>query len=378
MDFSYREEQQSLRELAAQILGDRVTDSFRREFARSGECYDRTLWKTLAEAGLLGVAIAEAHGGAGLGLTEICLVLEEQGRTLAPVPLLATLVLGAMPVQEFGSAVQRAALLPRVASGEILLTAALEETAGGDPLLPTVKATANADGWRLRGVKACVPYGAQAHAILVSARTGRRSVGVFLVDPQAKGVRIEAQATTSGEPQAQVKFSNVQLSAADVLGDPANGADIVRWMIERGHAALAAEQVGLMAEALRRTATYTRERVQFGHPTGSFQAVQHRLADGFIDVEALRSVYLRAVWALESGIPATAEVAAAKWWAARGGHRVTHTAQHLHGGVGSDVDYPIHAFFLRAKQIELALGGAAPMLARIGEQLASGAVPPMT
>ena len=191
-------------------------------------------------------------------------------------------------------------------------------------------------------------------------------------------MRIESQRTTSGEPQAQVTLTNVRVSAADVLGDALAGGAMVRWIVERGQAALAAQQLGLVAEALRRTAAYTAERVQFGRPTGSFQSVQHRLADGYIDVEALRSVYLRAVWALENDIPATAEVATAKWWAACGGHRVTHTAQHLHGGLGADIDYPIHAFFLRAKQIELALGGATPMLAKIGEQLASGAVRAMT
>lgn len=378
MDFSYSEEQKSLRRLTAQIFDDRVTDEFRREFSRSGAPFDRALWQTLAEAGVLGTAIAEEHGGTGLGFTEICLALEEQGRTLAPVPLLATLVLGALPVQKFGTPAQRAAWLPRVASGEVLLTAALEETGSGDPLVPALKATATGDGWRLRGVKGCVPFGAQAHAILVTARTGRKSVGVFIADPRAKGVRVEAQATTSGEPQAQVTFTNALVSAADALGDPLQGEAIVHWMVERAHVALAAQQVGLAAEALRRTTAYTAGRVQFGRPTGSFQAVQHRLADAFIDVEALRSVYLRALWALENDVPAAAEVAAAKWWAARAGHRVTHSAQHLHGGLGADIDYPIHAYFLHARQIELALGGATPMLAKIGAQLAAGAVSPLT
>ncbi|AMN45552.1 acyl-CoA dehydrogenase [Steroidobacter denitrificans] len=378
MNFSYREDQQDLRRLTAQIFDDRLTDDFRRDFSRSGEPYDRSLWRTLAQAGLLGTAIAEAQGGSGLGLTELCLLLEEQGRTLAPVPLLATLVLGALPIQKFGSAAQQTALLPGVASGDLLLTAALEEIGGGDPSRPAVKATASAEGWRLRGVKSCVPYGAQAQAILVTARIGRKSTGVFLIDPQAKGVRIQPQATTSGEPQALVTLSNVRVPAADVLGDIQAGESIVDWIVERGQTALAAQQLGLMAEALRRTATYTGERVQFGRPIGSFQGVQHRLADAYIDVEALRSVYLRAVWALENDLPASAEVAVVKWWAARGGHRVTHTAQHLHGGLGADVDYPIHAFFLHAKQIELALGAAAPMLAKIGTQLASGAVRPLT
>ncbi|MGD9598198.1 MAG: acyl-CoA dehydrogenase family protein [Steroidobacteraceae bacterium] len=378
MDFSYSEEQQGLRQLTAQMFDDRVTDEFRRDFSRSGELFDRVLWQALADAGVLGTAIAEEHGGSGLGFTEICLALEEQGRVLAPVPLLATLVLGALPVQKFGTPAQRAAWLPRVASGEALLTAALEEAGSGDPLVPAVKATAAGHGWRLLGVKGCVPYGAQADAILVTARTGRKCVRVFIVDPHAKGITVEARSTTSGEPQAQVTFTNAMVSAADELGVPPQGEGIVQWMVERGHLALAAQQVGLTAEALRRTTAYAAGRVQFGRPTGSFQAVQHRLADAFIDVEALRSVYLRALWALESEVPAAADVAVAKWWAARAGHRVTHSAQHLHGGLGADIDFPIHAYLLHARQIEQSLGGATPMLARIGAQIAAGAVSPLT
>lgn len=378
MDFSYSEDQQSLRELAARILDDRVTDQFRREFARSGKSHDEQLWNTLAEQGLLGIAIASEYGGSGLGLSELCLLLEEQGRTLAPVPLLPTLVLGALPIQQFGTPAQRNALLWRIASGELLLSAAIEETAGGDPMCPTVMATPDEQGWRLDGLKSCVPYGAQAQLLLVTARSDEQGPGVFLVDARADGVAIEAQATSSGEPQAQIELKNVLIGPEGMLGEAHEGAAIIRWIVERGQLALAAQQVGLTAEALRRTAAYVAERVQFGRPTGSFQSVQHRLADSQIEVEALRSVYLRASWALENGIPASATVAAAKWWTARGGHRVTHTAQHLHGGMGSDIDYPIHAFFLHARRIGLALGGTTPMLAKIGTEIARGALPPLT
>lgn len=378
MDFSYSEDQQSLRELAARILDDRVTDQFRREFARFGKPYDEQLWGTLAAQGLLGIAIAAEYGGSGLGLSELCLLLEEQGRTLAPVPLLSTLVLGALPIQRFGTPAQRDALLWRIASGELLLSTAIDEAAGGDPMYPTVVATPDGVGWRLDGLKSCVPYGAQAQLILVSARSGEDGLGVFLVDALADGVGIAAQATSSGEPQAQIELKHVLVGPENVLGDAREGADVIRWIVERGQLALAAQQVGLTAEALRRTAAYTAERVQFGRPTGSFQSVQHRLADAQIEVEALRSVYLRALWALENDVPASAMVAAAKWWAARGGHRVTHTAQHLHGGMGSDIDYPIHAFFLHARRIGLALGGTAPMLAKIGREIARGAVSSLT
>jgi alkylation response protein AidB-like acyl-CoA dehydrogenase len=152
----------------------------------------------------------------------------------------------------------------------------------------------------------------------------------------------------------------------------------VRWTIERARVALAALQLGVVGEALRRAAAYVSEREQFGRPIGTFQAVQHRLADCYIDIEALRSTYLRAVWALAQGLSVSAEVLAVKWWTAQAGHRVTHAVQHVHGGLGADIEYPVHAFFLHAKQLEIALGGATQTLAAIGRELARGTVQPFT
>jgi alkylation response protein AidB-like acyl-CoA dehydrogenase len=148
----------------------------------------------------------------------------------------------------------------------------------------------------------------------------------------------------------------------------------VAWMLDRARVGICALQLGVAQESLRRAVAYTGERQQFGRPIGSFQAVQHRLADCYIDVEALRSTYLRAVWALDEGTAASAEVLAAKWWAAQCGHRVSHAVQHLHGGLGADIEYPLHAFFLRAKELELSLGGALPSLAALGRQLRAGTV----
>ncbi len=371
MDFSYSEEQRALRELAARVLGARFTDGFRKAFARSAAPYDKTLWAQLAEVGLLGTAIAGEHGGSGLALTELGLLLEEEGRTLAAVPLFATLVLGALPLQRFGTAGQQA-LLGQVAAGEIILTAALEEPGGGDPECPATIAAATAEGWRLSGLKCCVPYGAQANRVLVAAQTDA-GARLFLLDPKTAGVHVEPQGSTSGEPQAQLTFADVRLNDAHALMDGPEGSAL-RWTLEHAQVALAAQQLGVVSEALRRAVAYVSERRQFGRPIGSFQAVQHRLADAYIDVEALRSTYLRAAWALDSGASAAAEVSAAKWWAARAGHRVTHTAQHLHGGLGADIEYPVHAFLLRARQLGLALGGGGRMLAAIGARLAVGGV----
>ena len=373
MEFSYSDEQLALRELAARVFAARSSDEQRKQLVRSGKPFDAALWGDLAAAGLLGTAVA-APTGAGLGLTELCLLLEEQGRTLAAVPLLATLVLGALPLTRFGNEAQRAHLQQLVAGG-LLVSAALEERPGGDPLQPETLAIADGEGWCLRGEKTCVPYGAQAQLLLVpaSSLSGAR---MFLIEAGTAGVAVEPCASSSGEPQVRITLRDAKLPAQAALGQVAD--EVIRWTLERAWVAYAALQLGLLTEALRRAAAYVSERQQFGRPIGSFQAVQHRLADCYIDLEALRSAYLRAVWALDADVATTAEVLAAKWWAARAGHRVSHAVQHVHGGLGADVEYPIHAFFLHATQYALALGGSEPLLARIGAELAAGRVPGFT
>jgi len=373
MEFSYSDEQRALRELAARIFDARCSDEQRKRFARSGQAFDAALWRALATAGLLGTAIA-APTGAGLGLTELCILLEEQGRTLARAPLLATLVLGALPLTRFGSDAQRAHL-KKVVAGELLVSAALEERSGAEPLQPGTRASAEGNGWRLRGESTCVPYGVEAQLLLLPAASAS-GVRMFLIETGADGVAVEPCASSSGEPQARITLRDARLPPQAALGEVAD--DVVRWTLERAWVAYAALQLGVLTEALRRAAAYVSERQQFGRPVGSFQAVRHRLADCYIDLEALRSVYLRAVWALDAGVASSAEVQAAKWWAARAGHRVSHAVQHVHGGLGADIEYPIHAFFLHATQYGLALGGSEPLLARIGAELAAGRVPGFT
>ncbi|AGH50899.1 acyl-CoA dehydrogenase domain-containing protein [Sphingomonas sp. MM-1] len=370
MDFALSDDQKSLRDLAARIFADHCTDESLRALAKSGTGDDPALWRALAEAGLLGIGIPEAHGGLGFGMAELGLLLEAQGRRLAPVPILASLVMGALPVAAFGSAAQQA-ILPRVAAGEAILTAALEEAGNPDPIRPMLRARQSGDGWVLDGVKTAVPYGAQAERIVVPAM-GEAGVLVFLVDPRGAGVAVADQQGTDGAPQAEIRFDAAPVGPADMLGKAGDGDAIARWIVDRARAGLAHLQVGICAEALRRTAAYSSERIQFDRPLGSMQAVQHRVADGFIDVEAMRSTAMRAAWLLDEGITSPAEIETAKYWAAIGGHRVAHSAQHLHGGIGADTDYPIHRYFLAAKRVEVALGGAQPMLAAIGRAIAAG------
>ncbi len=376
MDFSYSETQQEVQNLARKILEDLVTNDRLKEVEATDEVFDRALWKELAKANMLGLGVAEAYGGSGMDYQTVCILLEEIGRTVAPVPALATLVLGALPIERFGSGEQKQRLLPGVASGDVILTAALQEAQNDDALRPTATARSDGDGFALEGAKICVPAAHLAARILVPARLSDQQVGLFLVDPSARGVDLERQHTTNREAHFQLELDGVAVPAADVLGDPAGGADALRWLVDRATVAYCAVQLGVSERALRMTADYTTSRMQFDRPVGSFQAVHMRAGDAYIDVEAMRLTFWEAAWRLSEDLPATDHVEVAKYWAAEGGQKVGYATQHLHGGIGIDVDYPLHRYYLWAKQIELSLGSAPVQLTRIGERMAREPVAP--
>lgn len=372
MDFTISEDQTAIRDLAAQIFGDQASDEHLLNFSRTGEAYDEALWATLAEQGLLGIAAPESAGGSNLGLTELCLVLEEQGRRAAPVPLHASLVMGALPIAEFGSEEQQARWLEPMVAGTAKLSAAIAELGMNIAVATGVSATADGDGWVLTGEKAVVPDGAVANAILVPATDSEGNESVFIVDTSTAGVSVQGiDIGLSGTRAAQLILDKVSLGADAVLGKPGQGGEILIWIEERANIGHCALQVGVTEAAMHRTAEYLGERQQFGVPLGSFQALAMRMADSYIDVEAIRSTYWLAVWRLSEGLDARAEVRAAKWWACDAAHRVVCTAQHLHGGIGADVEYPIHRFFLLAKQISYSLGNATTQLEKLGQLLAA-------
>ncbi len=364
MDLSLTADQEALRSLARQVLTDHATPERLREVEASDERMDRRLWAALAQAGLLGVAIPEEYGGSGLGLVELYALLEEVGRTVAPVPVYPTLLLGALPVAKFGTPAQREALLPGVARGELVLSGALAEPRNPDPLRPSTRATAAGDGWRLDGVKLGVAAARDAAAIVVPAAVDG-STALFLVDPTGTGVSLEAQEVTNRELQFLMTLSD---APAEQLS---GGADALRWLVRRASVGLCAMQVGVTERALRMTGEYVSTREQFGRPLSAFQAVSQRAADAYIDVEAIRLTTQAAIWQLAEGLDADASIAVAKYWAAEGGQRVVHAAQHLHGGVGVDVSYPLHRYFLWAKQLELSLGGGTEQLLRLGQMIAT-------
>jgi len=370
MDFSLTDEQRALADLAAQILTDTCALERLKAVERSDERYDRELWAALAKAGLLGAALPESVGGSGGGFVEICLLLEQQGKRVAMLPLVSTIVSAAMPLARFGSAEQQQRYLPGVVRGDTLLSAALTEL-GTDAHAPTTTATPDGTGWHLSGVKVAVPMAHRAAAVLVPARLPDGRVGIFLVDPQAPGVSLAQQETTNWEAHSHMELAQVLVATDALLGSIAQGAEILEWILNRTTVGLCAIAAGACQEAVRLTAEYASNRKQFDKPIAMFQAVGQRMADSFIDNEAVGLTMWQAATRLNDDMPSAKEIATAKYWAAEGGSRIGHAALHIHGGISIDVDYPIHRYFLWVKQIENTLGAATPQLARLGALLAA-------
>jgi alkylation response protein AidB-like acyl-CoA dehydrogenase len=374
MDFEFTEEQLAVSEAARTIFQGMAGTDRVAQVESTPDRVDDALWSELAKANLLGLAIPESHGGSGLGLIELALVLEQQGRAVAPVPLWATLVLGALPIARFGTPQQQARWLPGVAAGEVRLSAALNEVAASARNHPTVHAQRDGEGWRLHGTAFAVPQAHVAARVLVPAAADGfldGAVVVALVDPNAPGVTLERAITTDHQIHPHVHLDGTVIGPADVLAGPDDGASVVPWMLDRARTGLCAIQLGVTEEAVRRAAEYLNQRHQFGRPLSSFQGTMLRAADAYIDTEAIRVTTWQAAWRIDAKLPATEAVAVAHWWASEAGQSVVHATQHLHGGLGADISYPIHRYFLWGKQIELMLQGPNAELARLGAMLAT-------
>ncbi len=369
MDFSYSEEQEALREVARKIFVDLATHERIGEIEAGDEYFDRALWAELAKANLLGASLPEAVGGSGYGFFELCLLLQEQGRCVAPVPLYGTL-LAADALARFGSAEQQQRWLPGVVSGDRVLAQAVQDDGGLDPSRPLAQARPDGAGWRLEGTKVLVSGAGLAERLLVTARTPD-GTGAFLVDPAAPGVSLSRQLGTSREPVWWVALDGAGVAAADAL--PAADA---AWIADRAVTGLCAIQLGVSERALEMTAEYGRTREQFDRPIGSFQAFHQRAGDAFMNLEVMRLVLWQAASRLSRGVDVEQSVDVAKFWACEAGQFVGYAAQHLHGGIGMDVDYPLHRYYMWAKQLELSLGSANRALARIGAAEAARAVTP--
>ncbi len=371
MDFTLDDVQEDVRKLARTLFDDMAIPARITEVEATEDGIDRDLWAELARAQLLGIAFPEDVGGSGHGILELGILLSEMGRRVAPVPLLSTIGLAGLPIAALGTQEQRKRFLVPVLDGTSLLTAALQESARHDPLDVQTTATRDGSSWRLDGLKVSVPHAPLADLILVSARTGSDSVGLFALDPSASGVTIEPARSTHREVQGHVRLEGAVVSEDDVIGPPDAGMDTLLFTHRHALACMCATAVGVFEEAIRITADYISTRQQFGKPLATFQGATLRAADAYIDAEATNVTTWSAIWKLANDASDVDEaLAIAKYWVADGGQRVVHACQHLHGGMGVDTDYPIHRYFLWAKELELALGGATPQLLRIGEKVA--------
>jgi len=368
MDFTISEEVRSAQQLAQQILGDYTSVEKLKIIEKQEERFDTGLWQALADAGLLGLDISENHGGTELGFFSLTTLCEEVGRTVAPVPVIPVLVSAAGTLRRFGGDAQKDQWLTGIASGATLISAALGEYNNDDPTAPECTAQKKEGGYSISGTKICVSLARSAARILLPARMGEELV-VALVDPRAAGVTLNAQIVTTGETQYELVMNKVQVPAADIVAVGGEALAAMQWAHQATRTALAAMALGVCDKMMRITGQYTSERQQFGRAIATFQAVSHRVADCYIDVECLRLVTQQAAALIDQGRPAEDAVLMAKIWCGNVTHRVSQASQHCHGGTGVDRDYPLFRYCELARQIELTAGSSAQLTGELGQAI---------
>jgi alkylation response protein AidB-like acyl-CoA dehydrogenase len=370
------EEQSMLRDSARGLISDKAPVSHLRQLrdAKDATGFSRELWRAFAEMGFAGLLVPENFGGSGLGCVEAGVVMEEIGRTLMPSPYLATAVLAASALSRGGSAAQKSAYLPKVADGSLLAALAVDEGAKHRPLQTSMQAVRSGNGFRLNGAKAFVVDGHTADLLIVAARTAGAAgehdgLTLFLVDPKAGGIAIERTTMVDAHNAARIVFSDVEVNADGVLGEVDQGHRLLEGLLNIGRGAVASEMVGLSEEVFSRTVGYLKERKQFGKSIGEFQALQHRAAQLYIDIEITRAAVLKALQTLDSHFDeAAAAVAVAK---ARAGSTATLAVQEgvqMHGGMGMTDQFDIGFFMKRARVCQELFGDSnfhADQLARM-------------
>jgi len=360
------EEQSMLRDSARGLISDKAPVSHLRHLRDSKDAtgFSRELWKSFAEMGFAGLLVPEQFGGSALGCVEAGVIMEEIGRTLMPSPFLATGVLAVSALVRGGSTAQKSQYLPKISSGALLATLAVDEGAKHRPLNTSMKAVRSGNGFKLSGAKALVVDGHVADLLIVAARSAgstgeREGVTLFLVDPSAKGVATERTIMVDSHNAARIEFDNVEVDADNVLGEVDQGFALLDGVLNIGRGAVASEMVGLAGEVFSRTVEYLKQRKQFGKFIGEFQALQHRAAQLYVDIEITRAAVLKALHALDSDLANSGgAVAVAK---ARAGSTATRAVQEgvqMHGGMGMTDQFDIGFFMKRARVCEELFGDA--------------------
>ncbi|ABE41600.1 acyl-CoA dehydrogenase-like [Rhodopseudomonas palustris BisB5] len=369
------EEQNMLRDSARGLIADKAPIAHLRKLRdeRDATGFSRDVWKSFAEMGFAGLLAPEEFGGSGLGCVEAGVVMEEIGRNLTPSPFLATGVLAASALNRGGSAAQKKAYLPKIADGSLIATLAVDEGAKHRPLKTALVAARAGNGFKLNGHKAMVIDGHVADLLIVAARSAGKpgdasGLTLFLVDPTAKGVSIERTMMVDAHNSARIDFDNVEVDADSVLGEVDHGGALLEGVLNVGRAAVAAEMLGVAEAAFGRTVTYLKERKQFGKLIGEFQALQHRAAHLYTEIEITRAAVLKALQALDSDPDhAGVAVAVAK---AKAGTVTTLAVQEgvqMHGGMGMTDQFDVGLFMKRARVCQELFGDANYHAERLAE-----------
>ena len=360
------EEQQMLRESAQSFLTENAPVAHLRELRDRGDAtgFSRALWQRFAELGFTGALIPEEHGGVGLGVAEAGVIGEELGRTLTPSPFLSTAVMAARALARAGSAQQKARLLPGIASGELVVALAVDESTKHRPAAIATTASRNGAGFVLDGAKTFVVDGHVADALIVAARTSPGAadgsgITLFVVDPKTAGVSVERTSMVDSHNAARVGLAGVRVGADAVLGKADQGGELLEEVLDVGRAVVAAQLLGSAEEVFGRTVAYLQERKQFDRFIGEFQALQHRAAALYCDIELTRALVLRALQALDKDPSAArATVSAAKALACSTANLAVREGVQMHGGMGMTDEFDIGLFMKRVRVGQELLGDA--------------------
>ena len=364
MDLGFSEEQEMLRKTARDFLQTECPTTLVKEMADDEQGYTPELWAKMAELGWMGLALPEEYDGMGMSFLDLSVLLEEMGRACLPGPFFSTVVLGGFTIIEAGNEEQKKDLLPKIATGEVILAMALTEpSASYDPASVTVQAVADKDDYVINGTKLFVENAHIADYMVCVTRTKDGSsaedgITLFLVDGKSPGISTTVLKTIAGDKQCEVIFDNVRVPKKNMLGELDKGWPVVAKMLEMAAVAKCAEMVGGAQAALDMSVAYAKERIQFGRPIGSFQAIQHHCANMVTDVDGSRFITYQAAWKVSEGLPATMEVSMAKAWVSEAYRRVTQLGHQIHGGIGFCMDHDMPLYFKEAKAAESTFGNA--------------------
>jgi alkylation response protein AidB-like acyl-CoA dehydrogenase len=364
MDLSLTEEQELLQNSARDFLRQECPTTHVRAMEEDETGYSPELWKQIADLGWAGLMFPEQYGGSGYSFIELCVLMEEFGRALLPSPFHSTVLTFGLPILFGGSDAQKQRYLPAIASGKLLGTLALTEpSASFEPAGVSVRAESRSGTFVINGTKLFVLNAHTADELLVAVRTRdsggpENGISLLLVPGTATGVEITPLQTIASDRQCEVEFRNVEVGADALVGKVHEGWPLLKKTIDHATVAKCAEMVGIAQVAFDMAVDYAKNRVQFGRPIGSFQAIKHKCSDMIIDVDGSRFITYRAAWCLAEGLEAAKEIAMAKAWTSDACRRVCAQAHQIHGGIGFTKEYDLQLYFRRAKQGEVFYGDA--------------------